>query len=154
MAAGRVVVVAVDGSVHSDNALKYYIDRVQIPGDKLLLVNVPEEYNFTDASPGVIHELLEKIKEKASEVEKTYTDRLKDISVDFQFRLVYGHPGEQIVKVAEEEKASLVMVGSRGHGWLRRTILGSVSNYVIHHTSIPVLLCKNMEPLESLNQEN
>lgn len=76
------------------------------------------------------------------------------LQVDFQFRLVYGQPGEQIVKVAEEEKASLVMVGSRGHGWLRRTILGSVSNYVIHHTSIPVLLCKNMEPLESLNQEN
>lgn len=33
------------------------------------------------SGPGVIHELLEKMKEKASEVEKTYTDRLKDISV-------------------------------------------------------------------------
>lgn len=36
--------------IHTSILIIDYIDRVQIPGDKLLLVNVPEEYNFTDAS--------------------------------------------------------------------------------------------------------
>lgn len=145
MAEERIVAIAVDGSVHSDNALNYYLDRVQLPGDKLLLIHVPEENYLTDASPAIVQELLQKMKEKADEVEKKYTDRLKDVNVQFTFKQRYGKPGEEIVKTAEEEKASLLMVGSRGHGWLRKTILGSVSHYVLHHTSIPILVCKNFE---------
>lgn len=148
MAACRIVAVAVDGSLHSDNALNYYLDRVQLAGDKLLLIHIPEEYNFTDASPAIIQELLTKMKEKADDVEKKYTDQLKDLSVEFTFKQGFGKPGEQIVSIAENEKASLLMIGSRGHGWLARTILGSVSNYVIHHTSIPVLICKDYEKME------
>lgn len=68
--------------------------------------------------------------------------------VEFTFKQGFGKPGEQIVSIAENEKASLLMIGSRGHGWLARTILGSVSNYVIHHTSIPVLICKDYEKME------
>lgn len=49
-----------------------------------------------------------------------------------------GKPGEVICRVAKEKNASLVVMGSRGLGTIRRTILGSVSQYVIDHAHIPV----------------
>lgn len=51
-----------------------------------------------------------------------------------------GHPGENVCKIALKEKANLIVVGSRGMGTIRRTILGSISDYIIHHAHIPVLV--------------
>ena len=54
-----------------------------------------------------------------------------------------GNPGEIIVKVSRDMKAQLIVLGSRGMGTIRRTLLGSVSDYVMHHSHIPVLVCKH-----------
>ncbi|XP_048741472.2 universal stress protein Sll1654-like isoform X2 [Ostrea edulis] len=50
-------------------------------------------------------------------------------------------PGEGIVKTARELNASMIIMGSRGLGTIRRTILGSVSDYVVHHSHVPVIVC-------------
>lgn len=50
-------------------------------------------------------------------------------------------PGEGILKVVTDVKADYVVVGCRGRGKLRRTLLGSVSDYVLHHSPVPVLIC-------------
>jgi len=49
--------------------------------------------------------------------------------------------GQGIIGVAEAEKAQLIVMGTRGLDAIRRTFLGSVSDYVIHHSKIPVLIC-------------
>ena len=51
-------------------------------------------------------------------------------------------PGEVIVRVAEEEKATMIVMGTRGLGKVRRTIMGSVSDYVVHHAHCPVVVCR------------
>ena len=51
-------------------------------------------------------------------------------------------PGEAIIEAANAEDVDLIVVGGRGHSVLRRTILGSVSDYVIHHSHKPVIVCK------------
>ena len=48
-----------------------------------------------------------------------------------------GTPGETIVKIAQENNANTIIMGSRGLGTVRRTLLGSVSDYVLHHAHIP-----------------
>lgn len=55
----------------------------------------------------------------------------------------YGKPGEVIITVANEVHASNIIVGSRGHGKMRRTFLGSVSDYVVHHSEVPVTVCRH-----------
>ena len=55
---------------------------------------------------------------------------------------VTGHPGEMILKMAEEEGAGLIVMGSRGLNVIRRTFVGSISDYVLHHSNIPVLVCR------------
>jgi len=53
-----------------------------------------------------------------------------------------GKPGEAICSVAKDEQATLVVMGSRGLSTVRRTLLGSVSDYVIHHAHCPVAVVK------------
>ena len=54
-----------------------------------------------------------------------------------------GKPGEVIVDLATEEKASMIVMGTRGLGTIRRTLMGSVSDYVVHHAHCPVVVCRH-----------
>jgi len=58
------------------------------------------------------------------------------------YKTVYGKPGEAIVDAAKNENAAVVIMGTRGMGTLRRTVMGSVSDYVVHHAHIPVIVCR------------
>ena len=49
------------------------------------------------------------------------------------------NPGEGIVKIAEEEKAELVVMGTRGLGGVKRALTGSVSDHVVRNASMPVI---------------
>ena len=51
-----------------------------------------------------------------------------------------GKPGEAIVEAAKKENVSLIVMGSRGLNTLRRTFMGSVSDYVLHHVHVPVMI--------------
>ena len=53
-----------------------------------------------------------------------------------------GDPAEEIIGVAQREKADLVVVGSRGHGRLAGLLLGSVAQKVMAHASCPVLVAR------------
>lgn len=53
-----------------------------------------------------------------------------------------GKAGEVICEVAEQKSADLIVVGTRGKGKLRRTIIGSVSSYVTQHAPCPVLVSR------------
>ena len=55
-------------------------------------------------------------------------------------------PGEGICGAAGKNHADLVVMGTRGLSTLRRTVLGSVSDYVLHHSQIPVAVVPTPEP--------
>uniref|UniRef100_A0A8W8LUQ7 UspA domain-containing protein n=1 Tax=Magallana gigas TaxID=29159 RepID=A0A8W8LUQ7_MAGGI len=54
-------------------------------------------------------------------------------------------PGEGIVQAAKEIHASFTATGTRGLGKVRRTILGSVSDYILRHAPMPVVVCRYVE---------
>jgi nucleotide-binding universal stress UspA family protein len=56
-----------------------------------------------------------------------------------------GRPDAEIAHLAEEIGAGLVVVGSRGRGPLRRALMGSVSDSVVHHAHCPVLVVRDGE---------
>jgi nucleotide-binding universal stress UspA family protein len=53
-----------------------------------------------------------------------------------------GRPDEEIVELAEEIGAGMVVVGSRGLGGVRRALMGSVSQSVVRHAHCPVLVVR------------
>ncbi len=64
----------------------------------------------------------------------------------WQAKLTYaaelGRPGHHLVDKANDEKVDLIVMGTRGMGTIKRTIMGSVSDHVIHHAHCPVVVCR------------
>src|SRR5262245_64334348 len=56
--------------------------------------------------------------------------------------VVVGDPREEIVRLADEWRADLVVLGARGLGRIKRLLLGSVSLAVARHAPCPVLVVK------------
>ncbi|KAF5394444.1 hypothetical protein PHET_11504 [Paragonimus heterotremus] len=62
---------------------------------------------------------------------------------------ISNKPGEQIVRVAEDKLVDMIIIGNRGVSTLRRTVFGSVSDYVIHHANIPVIIVPPPQPISN-----
>lgn len=53
-----------------------------------------------------------------------------------------GRPGPTLCTFAEGERAAAIVIGTRGHGGLRRAMLGSVSDHVVRHAPCPVVVAR------------
>ena len=62
--------------------------------------------------------------------------------VTFKYETGGGHTGSEIIKFAQKGKFDMIIMGARGMGSTKEAFLGSVSNYVMHKTKIPVLVVK------------
>ncbi|KAK2168601.1 hypothetical protein NP493_1170g00017 [Ridgeia piscesae] len=146
---GKLVMIAVDGSDQADEALDFYLDNLRQTTDKLLLIHSAEPPYITSHQAVYItgdlwEEMLAKEKEKVRELEERYATKLRERKIPGRIKAVFhDRAGEMIAQTAAEEKVSLVVIGTRGMGKLRRTILGSVSDYVVHHCHCPVVVCRS-----------
>ena len=72
-----------------------------------------------------------------------------------EFRQLPGSPGRTICHLAWSWQADLIIVGNQGRSRIGELLLGSVSNYVLHHAPCSVLTVKNYirEKNESINQQ-
>lgn len=59
--------------------------------------------------------------------------------VDAEQVLLHGEAGEELVHLAVDLHASVILAGTRGRGGLRRAVLGSVSDHLVRHAPCPVI---------------
>jgi nucleotide-binding universal stress UspA family protein len=143
------VVIAIDGSDIARQALDFYIQHLHQEGNRLILIHAAELPALPTSqaiymSGELWEQMCEKEKEKVKQLEESYAQIMKSAHVSGTIKAVFsGRPGEIIVETANEEKAIMIIMGTRGMGTLRRTILGSVSDYVVHHAHCPVVVCRH-----------
>jgi nucleotide-binding universal stress UspA family protein len=86
--------------------------------------------------------MMAALKERTIKLEEKFADLMRKHNVTGRIQAVLcARPGELIVDLAEKEHCTMIIIGSRGLGMLRRTIMGSVSDYVLHHAHCPVVIC-------------
>ena len=57
-------------------------------------------------------------------------------------RIEYGDAATEITRVAEEDSFDVIVVGSHGSGFVKRVLLGSVSQHLLHHAPCAVLVVR------------
>ncbi|WP_413164375.1 universal stress protein [Capilliphycus salinus ALCB114379] len=70
----------------------------------------------------------------------TYATQATEAGVASEYSQPMGKPGHQICEAAKEWNADLIIIGRRGYSGLSELILGSVSNYTLHHAHCSVLI--------------
>lgn len=144
----RIVMIAMDGSKHSEYAFKWYAEHVRHKNDEVVLAHCMEEFqvqptDFLGANEIMIDELFEKHSAKNKHIQKQIEEMADKYKIPHKLEKLHGHAGHAVVRAADSNKADMVICGSRGQGLFRRTILGSISDYIIHHAKMPVVLCKH-----------
>jgi nucleotide-binding universal stress UspA family protein len=74
-----------------------------------------------------------------------------DAEVRFERRLAEGSPSEEILRIAQEINADLIVLGTHGRSGLARAFMGSVAEDVLRKASCPVLTItvpSQTEPVE------
>ncbi|KAI0228138.1 hypothetical protein LSAT2_021366 [Lamellibrachia satsuma] len=144
-----VVLLSVDDSKPSHYAVNYYVQNIHRPGNKVVIshcVELPEQVHPRDAlmSPAIMEEMWRKEESKSQVLERKIVSFLTENGIpssDITTRIERGlKPGHVIVDVMNDVMADLVIMGTRGLGVVRRTIMGSVSDHVLHHSKCPVLI--------------
>lgn len=140
----KKILVPIDGSDYSVKAMLKAKELGRALNCDITILNVIRpmlDYNYVhnkdfhkDAEKGLLsHSRL--LLEKSLEHFEDFPGK-----VDTQYKR--GDPVDEIVKLAEEGNFDLVIMGSRGLGAFSRTLLGSISDKVIHHIKVSVLIVK------------
>jgi nucleotide-binding universal stress UspA family protein len=138
------VLLATDLSPVSADATEEAIGLAGALDARLVIVNV------IDFRQGLAGGLLPGV--RASRVDQLRADRERGLrpvveramraGVDATFLVWTGEPGQSIVAAADAEHADLVVVGTRALDRAGRFLLGSVSDYVVNHSTCPVLVAR------------
>ena len=99
----------------------------------------PMDTHPTLADPELEHE-LEAEQRAAQDTEVHELDAVLGITAEHLIET--GEPGPTICDVADAVGAEIIVIGSHGHGWLKRVLMGSVSTHVLHHAPCPVLVIR------------
>jgi nucleotide-binding universal stress UspA family protein len=153
----KKLLVALDTSTPSEEVFLTALDLAQVHQASLLLLHVLSTQedgspNLADLSglgyyPMADEQILEAYQERWQAYEKRGWDQLQFWSekalasgVAVESTQTLGQPGPCICQIAQEADVDLILVGRRGRAGLTELVLGSVSNYVLHHAPCSVLV--------------
>jgi len=141
---GRIV-VGVDGSAHSEEALRWAIGQARLTGgpvDAVISWSIPVDfglggagalvsYDWAGVATSTLHDAV------AHAVDPADAERVSE-------HVVMGHPATVLINASAD--AALLVVGSRGRGGFTGMLLGSTSQHLIARAVDPVVVVRAPEP--------
>jgi universal stress protein A len=143
----RKILVPVDFSECSRKALQYAVPLARQFGAGLVLVYVMPVHYFVGSEFGPVDvpvpekELLRNSERELGRLAEQETSG----EVRAEIRVCRGQPVHEIVRVAREEGADLILLSTHGHTGLKHVLLGSVAENVVRYAPCPVLVVREHE---------
>lgn len=134
---GRIV-VGVDGSEPSLDAIRWALRQAQLTSSKLEAVTT---YHFPSQYAEFVADDIDWNERARSLLEESLAKVENEGNVEITRTTTQGHPA-QVLKDASTD-ADLVVVGSRGHDGFAGMLLGSVSTHVSAHAHCPVVVVRH-----------
>lgn len=144
------VLLATDGSPIAIKAVATAVGLLGTERRYITLAVVPPAFVPTasvspmETHPTLVDSELERELEDEQAAESAHDEDELDqaIGIATEHLVEVGEPGPTICDVATRVGADIIVVGSHGHGWLQRVLIGSVSTHVLHHAPCPVLVVR------------
>jgi nucleotide-binding universal stress UspA family protein len=136
------ILVAVDGSKHSDAAFDVAMDIAQKYGSQLFVLHVFQ--GGTGSGTLVSSSVEDDNRSIGQQILDSYEAKVKEkrLLQNVRMLLQMGDAAQRIMETASEVKCGLLILGSRGRGGFKELLLGSVSHKVTNHADCPVLIAK------------
>lgn len=144
----KKILVPYDGSEHAKKALAQAIDLAEAGKGKLYvasvcnIVSVMSNFDQVSIAEGCLTTQLSQDLEKQcrADLEEAKSVIPEEVPVETLFEV--GSPGPVLLQMADDMKADLIVMGSRGLGPLKGIFMGSVSSYLVSRAKCPVLIVK------------
>jgi nucleotide-binding universal stress UspA family protein len=128
-----------DGSDHAINALRLALLIAKKDAAELHMVSVEEKGHMPelpdDSSGGSITVRFDKVLQQSRAL-------AEESRVHLHTHLLAGHPARDVIKLASDLGADLIVVGASGHSALYDRMIGSRAQKILHHATCPVLVVK------------
>jgi nucleotide-binding universal stress UspA family protein len=139
----KKILVPTDGSEHSLRAAEYGISIAKMIGAQIVVVFVVDDVVLDQIAKITAHEVAER---ELKEDGKGYVNYVVGLAgkegVNSSSLITEGRPFEQIVHLAKELNADLIVMGTYGRRGADRILIGSVAERVIEYAPCPVLVIK------------
>jgi len=145
----RNILIATDGSELAAKAVEHGLSLAKFVGAKITALIVETPFNVYDVPASRTPQMsaafaqhAEHTKQHATKVLDHIADAAKAAGVACEMvQLEHEHPYEAIISTAKDKGCDIIVMASHGRGGLSAVLLGSVTNKVLAHTNIPVLVC-------------
>jgi len=147
------ILVCLDGSGAAEQILPHVMDEaiyfhsdvvlfrvVSLP-DITIPVGIPGSPGIPMRTSGAIQRATAEESEAADYLERI-AGPFREKGLDVKFMVLPGIAGETIINYAQENSFKLIAIATHGHGGLRRLAFGSTADYVLNHSSLPVLMVR------------
>ncbi len=142
------ILVPIDFSAYSKDALKYAIPFARKFKAELILLHVvepaiyPADFNFGQVGiPSIEDELRGKAVEELTKLADSETKRRARSSIMVRV----GKPFIEIITVAKEENIDLIIMATHGHSGIEQILFGSTAERVVRKAHCPVLTVRTRE---------
>jgi nucleotide-binding universal stress UspA family protein len=142
----RVICLPVDESEYSKNTVAWAMNNILEPTDLVLLLNVrPPGHEFAAPVEGYnyyepFQEIVTQQRDAAEALLQDMAKPLKARGYQVEAVALVGDPRHTLQEEIKKRNPSMVIVGQRGMGALSRLVIGSVSDYLVHHAHVPVIV--------------
>ena len=140
------ILVPVDGSSTSNLAVEKAIGLAKAFGSRVTSVFVIDPYPFTGVGTDFAYgqaEYLNAATAEANAAIKAAKTAFEDAGVSVETSVIEAHAAWRgVVQAAKSTQADLIVMGSHGRSGLEKLVLGSVTQAVLSHTLLPVLVVR------------
>jgi nucleotide-binding universal stress UspA family protein len=144
------ILLPVDGSELSLEAVRFAI-RMVLAGlhGEVVLANVQESATLYELVVAHDPEVIDQVSHAAGlHLLQSAQELLDAAEIAYECEVAQGDPAHTIIDISERFACDLIVMGARGQSALRRAMMGSVSNEVLHASAVPVVIVKPDLPPE------
>jgi nucleotide-binding universal stress UspA family protein len=138
------ILVSIDGSPHSDEALRQAIDIALADRSRLTLLTAVRHcppWAYSPVTAAAAQQLSSDFEREAQRVMREAVERVPQ-SIPVTKIMTHQPIRAALIRRIKSGNHDLLVMGSRGRGAFKASLLGSASQYVLNHSPIPVLIAQ------------